>query len=156
MRVNRREIMSIEEGLICPECSIPLIEEDIKESLVCVECKTDLQNSKYLDFIEYLVSNGIVKDIDFFDMKIYKDEIERLDPTDQEEIAPQDFEKKKDTFSLFEEEVETVEKDNTEEMDVWEGLEEDWEEFNLRNKKEAENPLLKKKKKSRRGRKKKS
>ena len=69
--------MSIEEGLICPECSIPLIEEDIKESLVCVECKTDLQNSKYLDFIEYLVSNGIVKDIDFFDMKIYKDEIER-------------------------------------------------------------------------------
>ena len=115
-----------------------------------------MQNSKYLDFIEYLVSNGIVKDIDFFDMKIYKDEIERLDPTDQEEIDPQDFEKKKDTFSLFEEEVETVEKDNTEEMDVWEGLEEDWEEFNLRNKKEAENPLLKKKKKSRRGRKKKS
>ena len=91
--------------------------------------------SKYLDFIEYLVANGIVKDIDFFDMKIYKDEIERLDPTDQEEIDPQDFEKKKDTFSLFEEEVETVEKDNTEEMDVWEGLEEDWEEFNLRNKK---------------------
>ena len=148
--------MSSEEGLICPECSVPLIEEDIKESLVCVECKTDLQNSKYLDFIEYLVSNVIVKDIDFFDMKIYKDEIERLDPTDQEEIDPQDFEKKKDTFSLFEEEVETVEKDNTEEMDVWEGLEEDWEEFNLRNKKEAENPLLKKKKKSRRGRKKKS
>ena len=90
--------MSIEEGLICPECSIPLIEEDIKESLVCVECKTDLQNSKFLDFIEFLVSNGIVKDIDFFDMKIYKDEIERLDPTDQEEIDPQDFEKKKDLF----------------------------------------------------------
>ncbi len=144
------------EGLICPECSAPLEEKDIKESLVCVHCKTDLQNAKYLDFIEYLVANGIVKDIDFFDMKIYKDEIERLDPTDQEEIDPQDFEKKKDTFSLFEEEVETVEKDNTEELDVWEGLEEDWEEFNLRNKNEDDNPLLKKKKKSRRGRKKKS
>ena len=52
--------MSSEEGLICPECSVPLIEEDIKESLVCVECKTDLQNSKYLDFIEYLVSIGFV------------------------------------------------------------------------------------------------
>lgn len=144
------------EGLICPECSVSLQEKDIKDSLVCVQCKTDLQSHKYLDFIEYLVANGIVKDIDFFDMKIYKDEIERLDPTDQEEIDPQDFEKKKDTFSLFEEEVETVEKDNTEGMDLWEGLEEDWEEFNLRNKKEAENPLLKKKKKSRRGRKKKS
>ena len=144
------------EGLICPQCSSPLEEEAIKESLVCVNCKTDLQNATYLDFIEYLVANGIVKDIDFFDMKIYKDEIERLDPTDQEEVDPQDFEKKKDTFSLFEEEVETVEKDNTENLDVWEGLEEDWEEFNLRNKTEDENPLLKKKKKSRRGRKKKS
>ncbi len=144
------------EGLICPECSSPLKEEDIKESLVCIHCKTDLQNAKYLDFIEYLVANGVVKDIDFFDMKIYKDEIERLDPTDQEEVDPQDFEKKKDTFSLFEEEVETVQKDNTEELDVWEGLEEDWEEFNLRNKNEDDNPLLKKKKKSRRGRKKKS
>ena len=144
------------EGLICPQCSSPLEEEDIKESLVCLNCKTDLQNATYLDFIEYLVANGIVKDIDFFDMKIYKDEIERLDPTDQEEVDPQDFEKKKDTFSLFEEEVETVQKDNTEELDVWEGLEEDWEEFNLRNKSEDDNPLLKKKKKSRRGRKKKS
>tara|TARA_B100001123_G_C15012015_1_gene907956 strand:+ start:337 stop:780 length:444 start_codon:yes stop_codon:yes gene_type:complete len=144
------------EGLICPECSVPLEEENIKESLVCINCKTDIQDAKYLDFIEYLVANGIVKDIDFFDMKIYKDEIERLDPTDQEEVDPQDFEKKRDTFSLFEEEVETVEKDNTEELDVWEGLEEDWEEFNLRNKNEAKNPLLNKKKKSRRGRKKKS
>lgn len=144
------------EGLICPECSVPLEEADLKESLVCVHCKTDLQNAKYLDFIEYLVANGIVKDIDFFDMKVYKDEIERLDPDDQEEIDPQDFEKKKDTFSLFEEEVETIEEDKTEEMDVWEGLEEDWEEFNRRNMVQKESELLKKKKKSRRGRKKKS
>ena len=146
----------LSEGLICPECKTSLEEEGLKESLVCASCKTDLQNAKYLDFIEYLVANGIVKDIDFFDMKIYKDEIERLDPTDQEEVDPQDFEKKKDTFSLFQEEVQTIEKDTTQEIDVWEGLEEDWEEFNLRNKEEAKNPLLEKKKKSRRGRKKKS
>ena len=63
----------LSEGLICPECKTPLKEEDLKESLVCASCKTDLQNAKYLDFIEYLVANGIVKDIDFFDMKIYKD-----------------------------------------------------------------------------------
>ena len=146
----------LSEGLICPECKTSLEEEDLKESLVCAHCKTDLQNAKYLDFIEYLVANGIVKDIDFFDMKIYKDEIERLDPSDQEEVDPQDFEKKKDTFSLFQEEVQTIEKDATKEIDVWEGLEEDWEEFNLRNQEEAKNPLLEKKKKSRRGRKKKS
>tara|TARA_B000000532_G_scaffold204939_1_gene172414 strand:- start:590 stop:1045 length:456 start_codon:yes stop_codon:yes gene_type:complete len=144
------------EGLICPACSSPLDEELIKESLVCIHCKADLQDSKYLDFIEYLVANGIVKDIDFFDMKIYRDEIERLDPTDSEDVDPQDFEKKKDNFSLFVEEVQTVEKDTTEEIDVWEGLEEDWEEFNLRNQGDDEDPLLKKKEKGRRGRKKKS
>ncbi len=144
------------EGLICPACSCSLDEESIKESLVCVECKADLQDSKYLDFIEYLVANGIVKDIDFFDMKIYRDEIERLDPTDSEDVDPQDFEKKKDNFSLFVEEVQTVEKDSTEEIDVWEGLEEDWEEFNLRNQGDNEDPLLKKREKGRRGRKKKN
>ena len=144
------------EGLICPACSCALDEDAIKESLVCVECKADLQDSKYLDFIEYLVANGIVKDIDFFDMKIYRDEIERLDPTDAEDVDPQDFEKKKDNFSLFVEEVQTVEKDSTEEIDVWEGLEEDWEELNLRNQGDDEDPLLKKKEKGRRGRKKKS
>ena len=144
------------EGLICPACSCSLDEESIKESLVCVECKADLQDSKYLDFIEYLVANGIVKDIDFFDMKIYRDEIERLDPTDSEDVDPQDFEKKKDNFSLFVEEVQTVEKDSTEEIDGWEGLEEDWEEFNLRNQGDNEDPLLKKREKGRRGRKKKN
>ena len=144
------------EGLICPACSCALNEDAIKESLVCLECKADLQDSKYLDFIAYLVANGIVKDIDFFDMKIYRDEIERLDPTDAEDVDPQDFEKKKDNFSLFVEEVQTVEKDSTEEIDVWEGLEEDWEEFNLRNQGDDEDPLLKKKEKGRRGRKKKS
>jgi len=144
------------EGLICPACSVSLDEELLKESLVCIHCKADLQDSKYLDFIEYLVANGIVKDIDFFDMKIYRNEIERLDPTDSEDVDPQDFEKKKDNFSLFVEEVQTVQKDSTEEIDVWKGLEEDWEEFNLRNQGDNENPLLKKREKGRRGRKKKS
>ena len=57
---------------------------------------------------------------------------------------------------MFVEEVQTVEKDSTEEIDVWEGLEEDWEEFNLRNQGDNEDPLLKKREKGRRGRKKKN
>ena len=67
-------------------------------------------------------------------MRSYKNEIERLDPSDQEEVDPQDYEKKKDTFSLFENEVEKMvdKKDTLEEIDEWEGLEEDWEEFNKR------------------------
>jgi len=124
------------EGIICPECSIPLHEDELKDSLICPSCKTDLKSPKYLDFIEYLVANGIVSDIDFFDTKLYSDDIERLDPTDQEEVDPQDYEKKKESFSLFEGEIETV-VENTDDLDAWEGLEEDWEEFNRRDAEEG-------------------
>lgn len=121
------------EGIICPECKVPLDEKQLKGSLVCPNCKTDLKTPKYLDFIEYLVANGIVSDIDFFDTELYSEEIERLDPSDQEEIDPQDYEKRKESFSLFEDDVEKVgEEEEAEDMDVWEGLEEDWEEFNRR------------------------
>lgn len=125
------------EGIICPECSVPLHEDQLRESLICPSCKTDLKTPKYLDFIEYLVANGIVSDIDFFDTKLYSDEIERLDPSDQEEVDPQDYEKKKESFSLFEEEVEAVEEQEEEDIDAWEGLEEDWEEFNRRDTEEG-------------------
>jgi len=83
------------------------------------------------------VANGIVSDIDFFDTKLYSDEIERLDPSDQEEVDPQDYEKKKESFSLFEGEVETVVEQNSDDMDAWEGLEDDWEEFNKRDEEEG-------------------
>lgn len=122
------------EGIVCPECSAPLMDEQLQESLDCPYCKTDLKQPKFLDFIEYLIANGIVSNIDFFDTAIYSDEIERLDPADQEEVDPQDYEKKKESFSLFEDEIEKIvaqqEKDEIKEMDEWEGLEEDWEEFN--------------------------
>ncbi|MCH8012654.1 MAG: hypothetical protein IIA61_12010 [Candidatus Marinimicrobia bacterium] len=129
--------MALLEGIICPECSIPLNEKELADSLVCSYCRTNLKDAKYLNFIEYLVANGIVTDIDFFDTKLYKDEIERLDPTDQEDIDPREYEKKKDLISLFEEDIEIIEFDNTEKMNEWEGLEEDWEEFNRRNMEEA-------------------
>ena len=133
------------EDIVCPECTLPLLDTQLAESLVCPGCRTDLKTAKYLDFIEYLVANGIVVDIDFFDTEIYQNEIERLDPSDQEEVDPQDYEKKKDTFSLFESEVEKMvdKKDTLEEIDEWEGLEEDWEDF---NKREDESELKKKKK----------
>lgn len=127
---------TILEGIVCPECSVPLHDEQLQESLVCPSCKTDLKQPKFLDFIEYLIANGIVSNIDFFDTALYSDEIERLDPSDQEEVDPQDYEKKKESFSLFEDEIEKIvqqESDEIEEMDEWEGLEEDWEEFNRRD-----------------------
>ena len=54
------------EGIICPVCEATLEEVDIKESLVCKNCKTDLKDRKYLDFLEFLMANGLVEDLDFF------------------------------------------------------------------------------------------
>ncbi len=127
------------EGIICPECRVPLEESQLRESLVCPHCRTDLKNTKYLHFIEYLIANGIVSDIDFFDLKLYKDEIERLEPSDEEEVNPQDYEKKKESFSLFEDEIEQIALEQQKEgppVDEWDGLEEDWEEFNRREEEE--------------------
>ena len=59
------------EGIICPNCGATLEEVDIKESLTCRHCKTDLKDRKYLDFLEYLMANGIIEDLDFFDQKVY-------------------------------------------------------------------------------------
>ncbi len=92
------------EGIICPACENSLEEAELKESLSCPKCKTDLKNRKYLDFLEYLMTNGIVKDLDFFDAEVYSEDIEDLDQTEEEEVNPADFEKKKDTFSLYENE----------------------------------------------------
>ncbi len=124
------------EGIICPACENTLEESDLKESLNCPKCKTDLKDRKYLDFLEYLMTNGIVENLDFFDAEVYSEDIENLDQTEEEEVNPADFEKKKDTFSLYENEM-VRQKDEEEhekqpEYSEFDGLDEDWEEFNRR------------------------
>jgi hypothetical protein len=94
------------EGIICPVCEATLEEIDIKESLTCKTCKTDLKDRKYLDFLEFLMANGLVEDLDFFDQKVYSEDVERLEPDDEEDVDPAEFEKKKDIFSLYETEME--------------------------------------------------
>ncbi len=124
------------EGIICPACETTLEEKDLKEKLTCPVCRTDLKNRKYLDFLEYLMTNGIVENLDFFDVDIYSEDIEDLDQTEEEEVDPAEFEKKKDTFSLYENEV-IIDKtggdnEKKQEYTEFEGLDEDWEEFNRR------------------------
>ena len=63
------------EGLICPKCSSSLDENDLKIKLSCPHCETKFHNRKYIAFIEYLMMNGIIEDIDFFDRTLYGDEI---------------------------------------------------------------------------------
>ena len=65
-----------------------------------------MKDRKYLDFLEYLMANGIIEDLDFFDQKVYSEDVERLEPDDEEDVDPNDFEKKRDIFSLYETEME--------------------------------------------------
>ncbi len=121
------------EGIICPVCESTLEEIDLKESLVCLHCKVDLRDRKFLDFLEYLMANGIVENLDFFDTEVYQEDIERLDPEDEEEVDPSEYEKRKETFSLYENEM-VQQQSKEEEEDIsyeeFKGIEEDWEEFN--------------------------
>ncbi|HAE88063.1 TPA: hypothetical protein DCG86_08585 [Candidatus Marinimicrobia bacterium] len=81
--------------LVCPECEEPLTAEDLQKNLVCPHCKNKLRDPKYIEFLEYLVAQGIVEDIDFFDTDLYgsdfmKYETNELDEEDITDVeAPQ-------------------------------------------------------------------
>ncbi len=129
------------EGIICPACEATLEEAEIRESLTCKLCKTDLQDRRFLDFLEFLMANGMVEDLDFFDQKVYSEDVERLEPDDEEDVDPNDFEKKKDIFSLYESEMEMY-KQKAEDEEIkgyedFEGIEEEWEDFNKRGTKKS-------------------
>ena len=96
------------EDLVCPACNSPLTEEGLKQSLTCPNCKINLRDRKYLDFLELLVFYDIVDDIDFFDMSLYGEEMlknERED-YDEPEIDPSKFEKRKEVWDEFEDDIE--------------------------------------------------
>ena len=130
------------EGIICPNCGASLEDVDIKESLTCRYCKVNLKDRKYLDFLEYLMANGLIEDLDFFDQKVYSEDVERLEPDDEEDVDPAEFEKKKDIFSLYESEMEMykqkAEDDEIKGYEDFEGIEEEWEDFNQRDSKDSE------------------
>ena len=127
------------EGLICPVCSNQLDEAAIKEKLICTHCKTDLKKKKYLAFLEYLMMVGIVSDLDFFDETLYGDEIEHksVEEKELEDFTnPEDYEDKSEKLKNYDESVDLKEVTTDEEsFRVWEGIEEDWEDFNKKDKK---------------------
>ena len=122
------------EGLICPACENTIEEIDLKDSLKCTHCKKDLKDRRYLDFLEFLMANGIVENLDFFDQDVYSDDVDDLDQTKEEEGDPSEYEKKKDVFNIYENELfpKNVEEDQTEGYTEFEGINDDWEEFNER------------------------
>ena len=120
------------EGIVCPACAFPLEEEMLAKKLKCPNCATNLKQKKYLGFLEYLMMQGIVSNIDFFDEDLYGDERkneegrELLDETD-----PNEYENKSEKFERYEDSI-NVDKNVTDEEEFreWDGVEEDGQEFN--------------------------
>lgn len=124
------------EGLVCPICANPLDEEKLAEKLECPQCGKNLKQKKYLAFLEFLMMHGIVTNIDFFDPKLYGDEIKKGEQEKElkDETDPDEFEDKKEKIDYYEEGVDLDETTtDEEEFREWEGVEEDWEEFNKKN-----------------------
>ena len=121
------------EGLICPACSNSLDESILEENMICPHCSTNLKQKKFLAFLEYLMMQGLVTNIDFFDHTIYGDEIKvtEEEKEQKDETNPDDYEDKASNMDLIEETPDLKEvTTDEEEFRHWEGLEEDWEEFN--------------------------
>ena len=117
-------------------CENTIEEVDLRESLKCPHCAADLKNRKYLDFLEFLMANGIVDNLDFFDQEVYSDDVDDLDQTKEEEGDPSEYEKRKDLFNIYENELhpKNVEEDEgIKDYTQFDGINDDWEEFNERD-----------------------
>ena len=63
--------MSSFNELLCPKCGEALNKKALKTRLYCPRCKTNLKNDIYIDFLEYIVEQGIVDNFDFFDTSLF-------------------------------------------------------------------------------------
>ena len=124
------------EGLICPACSNPLDETMLEDKMICPHCNTNLKQKKFLAFLEFLMMHGLVTNIDFFDQTLYGDEIKKTveEKEQQDETNPDDYEDKASNIDYIEETPDLKEvTTDEEEFRHWEGIEEDWQEFNRKN-----------------------
>ena len=144
------------EGLICPKCSGQLEEDQLAASnLSCPHCNTKFHDKKYIAFIEYLMMNGIVTDIDFFDKTLYGDEIKYKSETEKElldETNPDDYEDKTFRMKYIDDNPELSEEQNKDDgikdlgklKTTKQDDEEDWQDFNKRKQAELDKKRKKK------------
>ena len=123
------------EGLICPNCSGTLNENELSKNLICPHCKVDFHHKKFIGFLEYLMMQGIVTDLDFFDKTIYGDEIRHSTETEKElkdETNPDEFEDNRDKIEYMDRDDDLGEVTTDEqEFRKWDGIDdEDWRKFN--------------------------
>ena len=124
------------EGIICPVCSGPLQADDFLKDIICPHCNTKLRQKKYLAFLEFLMMQGLVTDIDFFDESIYGHEFQKSETEEEllDETIHDEFEDKSEKIEFVDEKHQLNEKStDEEEFRKWEGIEEDWEDFNKKD-----------------------
>ena len=93
-----------------------------------------LELKKYLAFIEFLMLHGII-DVNFFDSTLYGEEVGRTTEEEelQDETDPNDYEDRSQRINYDEKhDLKEVTTDE-EEFREWDGIEEDWQEFNKKN-----------------------
>ena len=124
------------KDIICPNCGTELSESSLS-TLRCNLCKVSFKHKKFVGFLEYLMMNGLVGDVDFFDKSVYGEEISHTSETEEElkdETNPDEYEENKNKIEYMDktEDLNEVTTDE-EEFRHWEGIEEDWQEFNRKN-----------------------
>ena len=87
--------------ILSPCCDEEIQVSDIVDKLKCPLCKTNLKQRAFLPFLEYLMENGHVEYLDFFDLDLYSQDKESLDSQD-EELDLDKYEVNKDSLNIYE------------------------------------------------------
>ena len=87
--------------ILSPCCDEEIKVSDIGEKLKCPLCKTNLKQRAFLPFLEYLMENGHVENLDFFELDLYNQDKESLDSQD-EELDLDKYEVNKDSLNIYE------------------------------------------------------
>tara|TARA_B110000263_G_scaffold74437_1_gene64977 strand:- start:254 stop:655 length:402 start_codon:yes stop_codon:yes gene_type:complete len=98
--MNSIDLNNVDE-VISPCCDEEIRTSDIGPKLKCPLCKANLKQRIYLPFLEYLMENGHVENLDFFDLDLYSQDKEALNSED-EELDLDKYEVKKDSLNIYE------------------------------------------------------
>ena len=101
--MNTFDLNEIDE-VITPCCDVEIKTSEIKSNLKCPACGGNFKQRIFLPFLEYLMENGHVENLDFFDLDLYNQDKETLD-SDDEEIQLDKYEVKKDSLNIYEDDA---------------------------------------------------
>ena len=90
------------DEVLSPCCDEEIKVSQIGEKLKCPLCNTNLKQRLFLPFLEYLMENVHVENLDFFDLDLYNQDKESLD-TEDEDLDLDKYEVKKDSLNIYEE-----------------------------------------------------